>query len=94
MIIPPILRHAFAWLALATTCAPSLLLAAEGTATGRTYTFKKGVNISHWLSQNGPEQPYAAAWFDEEDVAWIAAQGFDHIRYPVDGREDTGHGWF
>ena len=55
-------------------------------ASGGAHTFKRGVNISHWLSQNIPAQPYAAPWFDEEDVAWIAAQGFDHIRYPIDGR--------
>jgi len=49
-------------------------------------TFLRGVNISGWLSQNNPGHPYAAPWFRAEDVAWIAAQGFDHIRYPVDGR--------
>lgn len=49
-------------------------------------TFKKGVNISHWLSQNNERRPYGADWFTEEDVAWIAAQGFDHIRFPIDGR--------
>jgi len=51
------------------------------------FTFKRGVNISHWLSQNIPARPYAADWFNEEDVDWIAKQGFDHIRYPIDGRE-------
>ena len=55
--------------------------AARGAAT-----FKRGVNISHWLSQNEPHQPYAGTWFTEKDVAWIAAQGFDHIRFPIDGR--------
>jgi endoglucanase len=49
--------------------------------------FRHGVNISHWLSQNYSERPYGAGWFNEEDVAWIAAQGFDHIRFPIDGRE-------
>ena len=66
----------------ALTFAGAATLPAAGPAT----TFRRGVNISHWLSQNEPAQPYAAPWFDEEDVAWIAAQGFDHIRYPVDGR--------
>jgi endoglucanase len=37
---------------------------------------------------------YAADWFTEDDVAWIAAQGFDHIRMPVDSKywmaEDGG----
>lgn len=50
------------------------------------FNFKKGVNISHWLSQNSPQRSYAAPWFGEADVAWIAQQGFDHIRLPVDVR--------
>ncbi|HEX2099645.1 MAG TPA: hypothetical protein VHF69_03220, partial [Candidatus Synoicihabitans sp.] len=56
------------------------------SAAERPASFKRGVNVSHWLSQNYPERPYAADWFTEEDVAWIAKQGFDHIRYPIDGR--------
>ena len=55
-------------------------------APGKTFTFKRGVNISHWLSQNTDTLTYAAPWFGEADVAWIARQGFDHIRLPVDGR--------
>jgi endoglucanase len=51
-----------------------------------TFTFKRGVNISHWLSQNEASQPYGAPWFGEGDVDWIARQGFDHIRLPVDFR--------
>jgi len=86
MTIPSFIRSPYASLVLAAACASMLLPVAAVAAAGHTFTFKKGVNISHWLSQNGPDQPYAAAWFDEEDVAWIAAQGFDHIRYPVDGR--------
>lgn len=44
------------------------------------------MNISHWLSQNYGGRPYAAAWFGESDVAWIAEHRFDHIRLPVDFR--------
>jgi endoglucanase len=50
------------------------------------FSYQRGINISHWLSQNSPNRPYAAPWFTEDDVAWIAAQGFDHLRLPVDGR--------
>src|SRR5689334_18341146 len=50
------------------------------------FTFKRGVNIAHWLSQNEGKLTYAAPWFNEKDVAWIAAQHFDHIRLPVDVR--------
>ncbi len=67
---------------------PCLGFAALGLAAdaNSTFTFKRGVNISHWLSQNNETRPYAADWFTDEDVNWIAAQGFDHIRYPIDGR--------
>jgi endoglucanase len=56
-----------------------------GRAPAAEATFKRGVNISHWLSQNFGT-PYGAPWFGEQDVAWIASQGFDHIRLPVDFR--------
>jgi hypothetical protein len=49
-------------------------------------SFKRGLNIAHWLSHNYlPAAPYGASWFDEEDVAWIAAQGFDHLRLRIAG---------
>jgi endoglucanase len=64
----------------------SVFASAAEPAAG-DFTYRRGVNISHWLSQNAPARPYAADWFDQEDVAWIAAQGFDHIRYPIDGRQ-------
>lgn len=48
-------------------------------------TFRRGVNICHWLSQCF-DRPYAGSWFTERDVRWIAAHGFDHIRFPIDAR--------
>lgn len=48
-------------------------------------SFNKGVNIAGWMVYY-PEGAYAdAGTFNEQDVAWIAKQGFDHIRIPVDG---------
>lgn len=50
-------------------------------------SFNFGVNVSHWLSQLGPHMVYGDPhWFAEEDVAWIAENGYDHLRLPVDGR--------
>ena len=66
-----------------------LFVGVLSTARGGTepaFTFKRGVNISHWLSQNEGSLTYAAPWFGEGDVEWIAKQGFDHIRLPVDFR--------
>jgi endoglucanase len=61
-------------------------LSTAHAATETNFAFKRGVNISHWLSQNDGEQTYGAPWFGESDVEWIARQGFDHIRLPVDFR--------
>jgi endoglucanase len=71
--------------------APVLLAAASLAFVARAdgaaaATFKRGVNISNWLSQNDAARPYAAPWFTEADVAWIQSQGFDHIRFPIDTR--------
>ncbi len=65
-----------------------LLAAAVGAAAAdcAAATFKRGVNVDNWLSQNDRSMPYGGAWFTEQDVAWIAKQGFDHIRFPIDTR--------
>jgi endoglucanase len=60
--------------------------AAQPCAAGPAFTFKRGVNISHWLSQNTPDFTYGAPWFGSKDIDWIAAQGFDHVRLAVDVR--------
>ncbi len=56
-------------------------------------TFRRGLNVNHWIGDNLPPSMlpnahYGADWFDEEDVGWIAAQGFDHVRVWV-----AGHRW-
>ena len=92
--MPPSLRPALLRLVLSTfsftffaafVTTASAQSSTTGTAPAK-FSFQRGVNVSHWLSQNFDERPYAATWFTEEDVAWIAQQGFDHIRIPVDGR--------
>jgi endoglucanase len=77
-----------ATLALTTAFKPALLAADMPLhpAKAALHTFKRGVNIDNWLSQNDAAMPYAAPWFTEEDVAWIAAHGFDHLRIPIDSR--------
>jgi hypothetical protein len=56
------------------------------------YSYEKGVLVTHWtgcvapryMGQSNVSHTYGASWFDEEDVAWIANQGFDHIQIDVD----------
>lgn len=65
---------------------PPPTAAAPVAAPSRGYTFRRGLNLAHWLSANYlPDAPYAGAWMTEEDVAWIAEHGFDHLRVRVAG---------
>ncbi len=50
------------------------------------FAIQRGTNISHWLSQDFGWAP-REKWFTEKDVRFIAKQGFDHIRLPVDEKE-------
>jgi len=48
--------------------------------------FMKGVNISHYLSQTGSRFTYGdTSYVSEKDFKWLAKQGYDHVRLPVDG---------
>jgi pectate lyase len=48
------------------------------------FRVRRGVNISHWLSQSGARGERRRSYFTEDDVAAIAEFGYDHIRLPVD----------
>ena len=50
----------------------------------REFEIKKGINISHWLSQSGDRGEKRAKKFTREDVKFIAESGFDHLRIPID----------
>lgn len=64
--------------------AVAIALFTASAAKSEIPTFDHGISVGHWMAKmNGP---YAGDWFGEEGVQWIADQGFDHIRYPVDGR--------
>lgn len=71
---------------------PQAAVAKAPPAPAERFSFKRGVHVAHWLGRTLPEVPYpghhyAADWFDEEDVAWIATHGFDHLAIEVDGRK-------
>lgn len=48
------------------------------------FVFKRGTNISHWLSQSNRRGMERQNYFTEKDVKYLAGLGFDHIRIPVD----------
>lgn len=49
-----------------------------------SFEIHKGTNISHWLSQSSRRGVERKAFFQEDDVQYLANLGFDHLRFPVD----------
>jgi hypothetical protein len=56
------------------------------TAFARAQHLKRGINLSHWFSQNAPD--YSAQHLDTDtsadDIALIAQLGFDNVRLSID----------
>lgn len=50
------------------------------------FVIHRGTNLSHWLSQDFGWAP-RDTWITEEDLRFLAKQGFDHIRLPIDEKE-------
>ena len=61
-------------------------LAAAQTPSRPSATFQRGVNTAHFTAIIPAQHPFGDPLrLNDRDLAWIAAQGFDHIRLPVDG---------
>jgi endoglucanase len=52
-------------------------------ATPSGFELKRGVNLSHWLSQNAGWPP-RDSFITEKDIEFIAGAGYDHVRIPID----------
>ncbi len=52
-------------------------------ATPSGFELKRGVNLSHWLSQNVGWPP-RDSFITEKDIEFIAGAGYDHVRIPID----------
>jgi endoglucanase len=55
-------------------------------ATPSGFELKRGVNLSHWLSQNSGRSS-RDSFITEKDIAFIASVGYDHVRIPIDEAE-------
>jgi len=55
----------------------------QPAATPSGFELKRGVNLSHWLSQNVGWPP-KASFITEKDIEFIAGAGYDHVRIPID----------
>ncbi len=61
-----------------------MCILSTSTLYAKGFEVKKGINISHWLSQSGDRGEKRAKKFTREDVKFIAESGFDHLRIPID----------
>jgi endoglucanase len=52
--------------------------------TGDDFVVRRGINISHWLSQSGRRGAERAMFFSGKDMDFIASLGYDHVRIPID----------
>lgn len=50
------------------------------------FVIRRGVNLSHWLSQCEDWAP-RETFITENDIHYIASIGFDHVRLPIDEME-------
>src|SRR5690606_13976194 len=56
------------------------------SGTTEKFVIHKGVNLSHWLSQDfGWEPKYT--YIKESDIKFLDSLGFDHVRIPIDEQE-------
>ena len=64
------------------------ILAAALTSCGKDkpteFDIAKGVNIGNWLSQSWVMGEQREKIFTDEDIELLVANGFDHLRLPVD----------
>lgn len=51
---------------------------------GAKFEIKRGVNLSHWLSQSQVRGEERAKHIDEGDITRLKEYGFDHVRIPID----------
>lgn len=47
----------------------------------------KGTNLAHWLSQTRRSGEERRLFISEQDIAYIAELGFEHVRLPIDEQQ-------
>ena len=70
----------------ATTLTTASAACQQKAATPPGFELKRGVNLSHWLSQNFGWSP-KDSFITEKDIEFIAGVGYDHVRIPIDEPE-------
>jgi len=80
-----LIHYAFITLLIGcTTVANGKAHTAKTDLPDKSFAIQRGTNISHWLSQSDRRGEAREVFFSEKDVEFIADNGFDHIRIPID----------
>ncbi|MFA9392946.1 MAG: glycoside hydrolase family 5 protein [Prolixibacteraceae bacterium] len=66
------------------TCKNNSKISHYGSEWSNNFQIRRGINISHWLSQNPDKSENRKQFFTKEDTEIIARLGYDHVRIPVD----------
>ncbi|MDF9796070.1 endoglucanase [Catalinimonas alkaloidigena] len=77
----------FLWFSFTLACTPPSEKPNEDAQAENNYEdfqISSGTNISHWLSQSQRRGEARENFFQQEDVAYLASLGFDHLRFPLD----------
>ena len=64
----------------------SICFAQSSTMNPSGFILHRGVNLSHWLSQNFGWSP-KETFITEQDIKFIDSIGYDHVRIPIDEAE-------
>ena len=57
-----------------------------GVSNQSGFTISRGINVSHWLSQDFGWSP-RGDFLRRDDLSTLARLGFDHVRLPIDEKE-------
>lgn len=78
------IKHLFSRLAVGVlSLAANVFAATTVPANPSGFIIHRGINISHWLSQDFRWAP-RDEWFTAADARYLASIGYDHLRFPVD----------
>ncbi len=73
-------------LAALTLIGAAVLSNARAVTNPAGFEIRRGINLSHWLSQDFGWTP-REIFITENDLKFIASCGFDHVRLPIDEKE-------
>jgi endoglucanase len=80
------IHHTLSLIALLSVALTTIEAHGQPRTTPSGFELRRGVNLSHWLSQTS-DRASRASFITEKDIAFVASAGYDHVRIPIDEAE-------